>query len=114
MSATVYLAQALQDTARDSLDLWHAFIIGLPALAGVFATLIITVRGNQKAAYNRDQLMRKADITIDQVVNSHTTNLRDEITTGFREVRSDIRQIRSEIGLERNERIEGDKVRRGE
>ena len=45
----------------------------------------------------------------DQVSNSLSENLRDEITRGFKEIRDDIRFLRDELHTERKERIEGDK-----
>lgn len=113
MSLSQAIGEVVQD-AKDGLDLWHAFILGLPALAGVIATLVVTIRGQKKAEESRVELAEKADITIDQVKNDHTDNLRDEITRGFREVRGDIRSLRDELHLERIERIEGDKQHKGE
>ena len=53
-----------------------------------------------------------------QVSNSHEENLRDEITRGFKEIREDvseihkdIRGLRGELRTEREERIEGDRLR---
>lgn len=50
--------------------------------------------------------VRKID---DQVSNSHTENLRDEITRGFREVREDIRSLHEALNIERRDRIAGDR-----
>ncbi|AYD87061.1 minor tail protein [Mycobacterium phage NicoleTera] len=54
----------------------------------------------------------------EQVANSHTTNLRDDIDElnrilreGFSETRRDISGLREELRTERIERIEGDKLR---
>ena len=102
--------------ARDGFDLWYAFIIGLPALAGVFATLVVTLKGQKKAKARWEAQEQKATETLYQVRNAHTENLRDEITRGFQEIREDLeilreenRHMREELYLERKERIEGDK-----
>ena len=102
------VTQNIQD-AKDSLDLWHAFILGLPALAGVIATLIVTLRGQKKASRYWQRAEKDATETLYQVQNEHSENLRDEITRSFNEVRNDIRTMRDELHVERKERIEGDK-----
>lgn len=99
--------QAL-DEARDGFDLWYAFIIGLPALAGVFATLLVTLSGQKKAKQRWREQSEKADMTLFQVKNDHTENLRDEISNGFNRVMRDISSLREELDTERRERIEGD------
>ena len=95
--------------ATDSFDLVYAFIIGLPALAGVFATLYMTMKGQRKSEQRLDDVDKKTTETLYQVQNSHTENLRDEISRGFREIREDIRALREELHTERKERIEGDR-----
>ena len=105
---TLAIGEAIQD-AKDGFDLWYAFIIGLPALAGVFATLIVTMRGQQKAKARWETQEKKADETLYEVKNEHSENLRDEITRGFREIRADISGLREELRTERIERIEGDR-----
>ena len=102
------VTQQIQD-AKDSLDLWHAFIIGLPALAGVIATLIITLKGQRKAEKWWEVSERSATETLYQVQNEHSENLRDEITRSFKEVKEDLRIMRDELHVERKERIEGDR-----
>lgn len=102
------VAGAIED-ARDSFDLWYAFIIGMPALAGVFATLVVTLRGQQKSKERGEKVEETLSETLYQVKNEHDENLRDEITRGFREIREDLRAIREELHVERKERIEGDK-----
>lgn len=46
-----------------------------------------------------------------EVTNNHDENLRDEITRGFREVRADIGGLRADLSIERQERIDGDRLR---
>ena len=108
-----YLAieQVIQD-AKDSFDLWYAFIIGLPALVAAIAAI------RNRADINKHyQEQTKVNTSVlDQVRNSHEENLRDEITRGFKEIREDIkvlredhRHLREDLHLERRERIEGDR-----
>lgn len=96
------------EDVNDSLDLWYALIVSLPALGGVITTLIVTLRGQKKSKERWDQVEQKTNETLYQVKNEHDENLRDEITRGFKEVRADIRSIRDELHTERKERIEGD------
>ncbi|QFG10401.1 hypothetical protein KIV65_gp68 [Mycobacterium phage Anthony] len=46
-----------------------------------------------------------------QVSNDHTENFREEMTRGFREVREDIRLLSTALNTERQERIDGDRLR---
>ena len=97
------IEQLIQD-AKDQWDLWYAFIIGLPALAGA----VLTYYGQQKSKRRWDAQDARQQI-VEEVKNSHRENLRDEITRGFKEIREDIRNLRDELHTERQERIEGDR-----
>ena len=101
--------QQVVEDVRDGFDLWYAFIIGLPALAGGFATLVVTLHGQHKAKARWDAQEERSNTIVAEVKNSHEENLRDEITRGFKEVREDIQHLRKELHTEREERIEGDK-----
>lgn len=110
------IGEAIQG-AKDGFDLWYAFIIGLPALAGVFATLAVTLKGQQKARYRAASLEEKAEQTLYEIRNGHRTNLRDDLDDlkrlmmdGFKETRKDINGLREELRTERIERIEGDRI----
>ena len=101
-----YLAieQLIQD-AKDQWDLWYAFIIGLPALAGA----VLTYYSHKKSNRRWDAQDAQHQLLVEEVKNSHRENLRDEITRGFKEIREDIRNLRDELHVERKERIEGDR-----
>ena len=99
------LVQQVAEHADNSLDLWYAFIIGLPALIAAVATLY----GQHKAKARWDAQEERSNTIVAEVKNSHQENLRDEITRGFKEVREDIQHLRKELHTEREERIEGDK-----
>ncbi|WKW87246.1 hypothetical protein SEA_CHARGERPOWER_31 [Mycobacterium phage Chargerpower] len=77
------------------------FFLGACGLATAYAPVFIAQRSNAK----------KLERINEQVSNTHDENLRDEITRGFREIRSDISGLREEIRTERVERIEGDRLR---
>lgn len=83
---------------------------GLVALPATIAAAVAVRQSRQ----NKSGI----DATLDQVRNSHNTNLRDdideiarELRAGFNEVRTDLRGIRDELRQERVERIEGDRRR---
>lgn len=98
------IADVLQD-AKDGIDLWYAFIIGLPGLVAAIGVIY----GQHKAKERWSRQEKQGDEIREEVKNNHAENLRDEITRGFREIRADISGLREELRTERVERIEGDK-----
>ncbi|AUV61989.1 minor tail protein [Mycobacterium phage SWU2] len=95
----------------DWFGLFAYVIVALPAIIAAVAALRShrTVQAQKHVAVE----------TLNQVQNSHDTNLRDDIDQlssaireGFQEVRRDIGGLREEVRIERRERIEGDRLLR--
>ncbi|MBU8821059.1 DUF2746 domain-containing protein [Mycolicibacterium goodii] len=85
------------------------------------AALWVAIHGQRKGRERARRIDAKTDEIHEQVVNTHDTNmredldeLRDLVTDGFRRVERDIGGMREEIRTERKERIEGDKRWRGQ
>lgn len=94
------------------MDVVAYLVIGLPALIAALATW----RGQVKyrIRFSRHEASQQA--VLEEVKNSHATNLRDDIdnlgvaiSEGFNEVHVQINGLRSELRTERVERIEGDR-----
>ena len=92
----------------DGIDLWYAFIIGLPALVAAVAS----VYGHYKTSERLNQHQKQANQLLHEVKNDHPSNLRDDITDiansvkqGFKDTHDDIHQLRSELDVERRERL---------
>lgn len=104
---------------QDGIDLWYAFIVGLPALVAAVAS-VYAVRGSRE---HRTLMKKQGGQILNQVENDHPTNLRDDIDSlsqvisdGFAGTRKDLHQVREEfhqlrweLAQERQERIEGDR-----
>lgn len=94
------------------LDVIAYMVIGLPALIAALATWY------QQSEYRQRFSKHEASqqLVLDEVKNSHKTNLRDDIDAlgvaidkGFAEVHTQINGLRAELRTERVERIEGDR-----
>ncbi|BBC53833.1 putative minor tail protein [Mycobacterium phage PP] len=89
-------------------------VLALAIMAGFsFAGVVVPVLLNN----HRRNAKTLGDIK-EQVSNSHETNLRDDIDElakavrdGFKETREDISGLRRDLRTEREERIEGDRLR---
>ncbi|AMS01735.1 minor tail protein [Mycobacterium phage Brocalys] len=105
----------------DGIDLIGLLIIGLPSTIAAIGTGIVgvlTVRGQRKGRERARQIDAKTDEIHEQTVNTHDTNMRDDldeirdlVRDGFKQVQRDIGGLREELRTERLERIEGDKRR---
>ncbi|ALF00897.1 minor tail protein [Mycobacterium phage Serenity] len=91
------------------MDVIALAILAAFSFAGVVAPIMLT--SHRKHG-------KELGVIKEQVANSHSTNLRDDIDEinriireGFAETRRDISGIREDIRVERLERIEGDRVR---
>lgn len=94
------------------MDILAYCILALPATIAAVAT----VRGQRKQRSMHRENRRIGQQTLDQVANTHESNLRDDIDAltdsirdGFSDVRRDIGGLREELRTERVERIEGDR-----
>lgn len=87
------------------MDVVALGMLGSLTLAGIVIPAIIVSHRSSSD---------KLDAIEEQVSNDHEENLRDEISRGFKEVREDIRSLRDELHTERKERIDGDKLMRGD
>ncbi|AIM40975.1 hypothetical protein PBI_SQUIRTY_28 [Mycobacterium phage Squirty] len=100
----------------DTIDLLGLFIIGLPGSLPAFAALWVAIRGQRRGRARAKRVDAKTDEIHEHVVNTHDTNLREDlddlrdlVVDGFRRVERDIGGIREEIRTERKERIAGDR-----
>lgn len=91
------------------MDVIALAVLGAFSLAGIVAPVLLSS--------HRKQTKQLGHIK-EQVTNSHSTNLRDDIDElgrmvrdGFLETRRDIGGLREELRTERVERIEGDRTR---
>ncbi|AQT25848.1 hypothetical protein SimranZ1_36 [Mycobacterium phage SimranZ1] len=106
---------------EDGIDLIGLLIIGLPSTIAAIGTGIVgvlTVRGQRKGRERARQIDAKTDEIHEQTVNTHDTNMRDDldeirdlVRDGFKQIQRDIGGLREELRTERLERIEGDKRR---
>lgn len=94
------------------MDVIAYLVIGLPALVAAVATWRSQER--YRARFTIHEASQQA--VLDEVKNSHKTNLRDDIdalgaaiTKGFIDVNHQIDGLRAELRTERVERIEGDR-----
>lgn len=96
------------------MDVVAYAVISLPATIGAVAGW----RWHKKATSRHEEQRSVSSQTLEQVSNSHPTNLRDDIDEirdiardGFKEIRAEFAAVRSELRTERMERIEGDNIR---
>lgn len=97
------------------MDVIAYLVIGLPALVAAVATW--HNQSKYRERFNKHEASQQA--VLDEVKNSHETNLRDDIDAladsidrGFTEVHHQIDGLRAELRTERVERIEGDRRHR--
>lgn len=112
MTSVLAVSELVQDV-RDAWDLWYAFIVGLPTL--IAAVGVVWHRRDAKTHWAAQD--QKHDAVLDQVRNSHPTNLRDDIDSikrliesTHRETCQELRQVRDALNIERQDRIEGDQL----
>lgn len=118
MIADVLRSAAEVYNPDDATDLLGLVIIGLPASLPAIAALWVTVRGQRKGRERARRVDAKTTEIHQHVVNTHDTNmredldeLRDLVANGFKRIERDIGGIREEIRTERKERIAGDRRR---
>jgi len=94
------------------MDVVAYLVIGLPALIAAVATW--HGQNKYKARFTRHE--ESQNQLLEEVKNSHATNLRDDIdalgvaiSNGFSQVHIQINGLRAELRTERVERIEGDR-----
>lgn len=94
------------------MDVVAYLVIGLPAMVAAIATW--HNQNKYKDRFSRHEASQQQ--VLEEVKNSHATNLRDDIdalgvaiSDGFTEVHLQINGLRSELRTERVERIEGDR-----